>query len=197
MLEASAFTDFVGRIRAGDEQAAADLVRQYEPLIRREVRLRLEDKGLCRLFDSMDVCQSVLASFFLRTAAGQYDLESPPQLVKLLVTMARHKLASAARRQRRHKRDHRKAVGGHDVLDQVVCAGPSPSEHIAGKELLERVRAELSDEERRVAELRGQGLGWPEIADRLGGRPQARRMQLARALDRAARLLGLEEGSDE
>jgi hypothetical protein len=28
--------DFVKRIRAGDEQAAADLVRQYEPIIRRE-----------------------------------------------------------------------------------------------------------------------------------------------------------------
>jgi RNA polymerase sigma-70 factor (ECF subfamily) len=197
MLEASAFTRFVGRIRAGDEQAAAELVRQYEPLIRREVRLRLEDRGLCRLFDSMDVCQSVLASFFVRTAAGQYDLQSPPQLVKLLVTMARHKLASAARQQRRQKRDHRKAVGGQDALDQVAGADPSPSELIAGKELLDRVRAELNDEERAMAELRGQGLGWQEIADQLGGKPQARRMQLARALDRAAHVLGLEEGSDE
>ena len=188
MLEAGAFTVFMRRIRAGDEQAATELVRQYEPLIRREVRLHLEDRGLCRLFDSMDVCQSVLASFFLRTAAGQYDLQSPPQLVKLLVTMARHKLASAARRQRRHKRDHRKAVGGHGVLDQVAGTGPSPSEHVAGKELLERVRGERNDDERAVAELRAEGLGWPEIAGRLGGKPQARRMVLAgSALDRAGR----------
>ena len=65
MSELNKFTDFLHRIRAGDEQAAAELVQQVEPLIRREVRLRLDDRPLLRLFDSMDVCQSVLASFFL------------------------------------------------------------------------------------------------------------------------------------
>ena len=33
----------------------------------------------------MDVCQSVLKSFFFRTAAGEYDLESAEQLQRLLV----------------------------------------------------------------------------------------------------------------
>ena len=47
------FADFLRRIRAGDEQAAAELVRQYEPLIRREVRLQIDDRRLCRLFDSL------------------------------------------------------------------------------------------------------------------------------------------------
>jgi DNA-directed RNA polymerase specialized sigma24 family protein len=104
----STFPDFVARIRAGDEQAAAELVRQFEPLIRREIRVHLEDDRLGRLFDSMDICQSVLASFFLRTAAGEYDLERPEQLVALLVTMARNKLASAARREHRACRDNRR-----------------------------------------------------------------------------------------
>jgi RNA polymerase sigma-70 factor (ECF subfamily) len=67
------------RIRDGDQQAAVELVGQYELLIRREVRLRLEDRRLYRLFDSMDVCQSVLGGFFLRAAAGRYDLERPEQ----------------------------------------------------------------------------------------------------------------------
>ena len=47
----------------------------------------------------MDVDQSVLASFFLRTAAGRYDLDGPDQLIRLLVRMTRNKLASAARKQ--------------------------------------------------------------------------------------------------
>jgi RNA polymerase sigma-70 factor (ECF subfamily) len=196
MSDQDVFDRFMSRIRSGDEQAAADLVRQYEPLIRREVRLHLEDRGLCRLFDSMDVCQSVLASFFLRTAAGQYDLNHPGQLVKLLVTMARNKLASSARRQRRQKRDHRK-VAGADELQEVAGAEPSPSAVVAGKELLERVQAELSDEEKQIAELRALGLGWDEVAGRLGGKAQARRMQLVRALDRVAQALGLEEPADE
>src|SRR4051812_2155900 len=111
MPDPSPFAEFVARVRAGDARAAEELVRRYEPLIRREVRLHLEDRRLGRVFDSMDVCQSVLKSFFVRTAAGQFDLDDPTQLVRLLVTMTRNKLASEARRQHRQKRDNRRAEG--------------------------------------------------------------------------------------
>ena len=86
------FAHFIARIRAGDEQAAAELVRRYEPAIRTEIRMRFSDPRLRRVVDSMDVCQSVLASFFVRAASGQYDLERPEQLVRLLVTIARNKV---------------------------------------------------------------------------------------------------------
>jgi RNA polymerase sigma-70 factor (ECF subfamily) len=198
MSDLNTFTNFVRRIRAGDEQAAAELVRQYEPLIRREVRLHLEDPQLQRPFDSLDICQSVLASFFLRTAAGQYDLERPEQLVKLLVSMTRNKLASAARRHRRLRRDNRRLAGDPSgALAGVADAGPSPSEQVAGRELLQRFRQCLSDEERQLAELRGEGLAWADIAARLGGTAQARRMQLVRAVERITRQLGLDRDSDE
>src|SRR5262245_28763656 len=144
MSASSTFVQSVARSRAGDEPAAAALVRQYEPLIRREIRMKLEDQRLNRLFDSMDVCQSVLASFFLRTAAGEYDLERPEQLVGLLVTMARHKLASAARRESRRKRDHRREAGGVG-LGWLADHGPSPSEQVAGRELLERFHGSLDE----------------------------------------------------
>jgi RNA polymerase sigma-70 factor (ECF subfamily) len=187
------FTSFIHRIRAGDQDAAAELVRQYEPLIRREVRLHLEDQRLARLFDSVDVCQEVMASFFARAAVGQYDLERPEQVLRLLVTMARHKLASSARRQRSRRRDHRREADGAQVLEQVMAAEPSPSQIVAGRELLHAVRQRLTDDERAVADLRSEGLAWPEVAARLGGTPQARRMQLARAANRVLRELGLEE----
>src|SRR5215813_3804557 len=107
MINGGTFADFVGLIRAGDEQAAADLVRRYEPIIRVVVRTRLGDRRLRRILDSMDICQSVLASFFVRAAAGQYDLEQPERLVGLLVTLARNKVALQARRQRAGNRDLR------------------------------------------------------------------------------------------
>ena len=94
MPEEEEFLELLARVRAGDERAAEELVRCYEPLIRFEVRLRLTDPRVCRLFDSIDVCQSVLSSFFVRAAAGQYELDRPQQLVGLLVTMARNKVAS-------------------------------------------------------------------------------------------------------
>src|ERR1700730_3147059 len=94
MANESGFTEFLRRIRSGDEEAAAELVRRYEPLIRREVRMRLTDPRLCRLFDSGDICQSVLLSFFVRAATGQYRLEQPRDLRNLLVAMAQNKLVS-------------------------------------------------------------------------------------------------------
>jgi hypothetical protein len=41
MSEDTTFADFIRRIRAGDDRAAQELVERYEPVIRREVRLRL------------------------------------------------------------------------------------------------------------------------------------------------------------
>ena len=189
----STFAEFVKRIRAGDAQAATELVRRYEPLIRREVRLQLEDRRLARLFDSMDICQSVLGSFFVRAAMGEYDLEQPQNLVRLLVTMTRNKLASAARRHRRLRRDDRRVVEGNRALEGIVDDSPEPYEVVADQELLQRARQRLSAEERRLAELRGEGLAWIEIAALIGGTPQARRMQLSRAVKRVVCELGIDE----
>jgi RNA polymerase sigma-70 factor (ECF subfamily) len=193
----SPFADFIRRIRAGDSLAAEELVRKYEPLIRREVRLKLEDRRLERLFDSMDVCQSVLKSFFVRTAAGQYDLDDPSELVRLLVTMARNKLASAARREHRQKRDQRRASDGDEALAGVAAAEPTPSRIIADRDLIDEVHRRLSDEERQLGELRAKGHSWEEIAARVGGTAQARRVQFARAIDRVAQELDIDEGGDE
>src|SRR5262245_54739186 len=128
MLEPPQFADFVTRIRAGDDQAAANLVQQYEPLIRREIRMNLRDQRLNRVFDSMDICQSVLASFFVHSAAGAYDLDDPKQLLRLLVAMARNKLASAARKQYRQRRDGRRLAADGDAVDQVAATTPTPSQ---------------------------------------------------------------------
>src|ERR1700674_446641 len=92
------FDVLIRRVRAGDEAAAAELVRGYEPIMRRFVRVRLAGSRLRRLFDSIDICQEVLGSFFARAARGQYDLDSPEGLLSLLVAMARKKVAMKARR---------------------------------------------------------------------------------------------------
>src|SRR5262245_31987749 len=83
MAEDPSFQDLLRRVRQRDEQAAAELVRRYEPTIRLAVRVRLTDPRLRRLLDSVDICQSILANFFVRAAAGQFDLERSEQLVKL------------------------------------------------------------------------------------------------------------------
>jgi RNA polymerase sigma-70 factor (ECF subfamily) len=193
MSEDPSFAELVRRVRARDEQAAAELVRRYEPAIRVAVRVRLSDPALRRVFDSMDICQSVLANFFVRAAAGQFELDRPEQLLKLLVVMARNKVTNHALEQQAARRDCRRLQPadpeGHDWVDPQ----PQANRVVASQDLLHAFRSHLSEEERRLADLRALGRSWPEIAAEVGGSPDALRIRFTRAVDRVARELRLEE----
>ncbi|OJW17812.1 MAG: hypothetical protein BGO49_30385 [Planctomycetales bacterium 71-10] len=198
--EADGFRALIGRVRNGDEGAAAELVRRYEPAVRRAARVRLVDTRLNRMLDSMDVCQSVMASFFVRAAMGQYELDAPDQLLKLLATMTRNKLANAVKAQGAKRRDFRRTRAGGGEGDEseggafAEVAGPlpTPSREVAAREMLDEARRRLSPDERRILDGREAGRDWAEIAADLGGSPEALRKRLARAVDRVADELGLE-----
>jgi RNA polymerase sigma-70 factor (ECF subfamily) len=196
-LEASAvlpsvttFHRLIGRVRTGDQDAAAELVRLYEPAIRRAARVRLVDSHLRRLFDSMDIAQSVFASFFIRAALGKYELENADQLLRLLVTMSRKKLVDHVRQQQAARRNYRRATA---LQDEPIDVRADPGRQVATQDLLHAFRARLSADERRLAELRGQGWGWDRIAAEVGRSADALRKQLTRAIERVARELGLDE----
>src|SRR5262245_57453839 len=136
------FRDLIRRVRGGDDTAAAELVRVYEPTIRMVVRRRLYDPSLRRHFDSVDICQSVLAGFFVRAALGQYVLETPAQLLKLLATMARNKLVDQVGKQRAASRDHRLLQEGGD-RSNLVDPHQTPCQVAVNRDLLEQVRRRL------------------------------------------------------
>ena len=123
MSEPDTSVDFLRRLRAGEKQAAAELVGRYERVIVRGVRLRMTDPQMGRLLNSVEICQSVFASFFAR-AAGQFDLGRPEDLVRLLVRMACNKLASQARRLRARRADRRRADG--PALKTAATGGADP-----------------------------------------------------------------------
>jgi RNA polymerase sigma-70 factor (ECF subfamily) len=187
----------IRRIRAGDQEAAAELVRRYEPAIRRVVRVHLRDPRLRRVLDSMDVCQSVLATFFVRANLGQYELDTPDSLLKLLATIARNKLSNQAARQQAARRDHRREQSLSDRDAALEDPRSDPGKQAEARELLEKVRERLSDDERRLAEQRGRGDSWAEIAAANAGTPEGLRKKLARAIERALRQLGLGEDGDD
>src|SRR6516164_6643213 len=126
MNEENQFQELIRRVRSGDAGAASELVRSYEPAIRRAARVRLVDPRLGRVLDSMDICQSVLASFFVRAALGQYELNTPDQLLRLLATMARNKLANQAHGRRAAKRDVRREDHGSYAADGLADRGGTP-----------------------------------------------------------------------
>jgi RNA polymerase sigma-70 factor (ECF subfamily) len=193
-----AFAALMQRVREGDPEAATELVRQYEPEIRRAVRIRLTDARLRRTLDSMDICQSVLANFFVRAAAGQFDLEQPEHLLRLLVKMARHKLVDQARHEQAGRRDQRRTqAGGTSIFGSVPAGGDTPSQVVAGRELLAAARRQLTEEEQWLADQRALGREWTALAAERRDSAEALRKKLARAMDRVVRKLGLEEGAAE
>jgi RNA polymerase sigma-70 factor (ECF subfamily) len=138
-----------------------------------------------------------MGSFFVRAALGRFELHSPEDLVKLLTRLARNKVTDAVRKQHAARRDQRREQHADLVLDGLVAQDQSPSQVVAGDELLRVFRERLSEEERYLAEQRAQGREWADIAADLGKGPEALRKRLERAVERVAGDLGLDEVVDE
>ena len=102
------FKGLIDRVRGRDREAARVLIEGYESVIRRVVRYKLADPRLRAAFDSIDVCQSVLGSFFFRAAHEEYALNTPEQLTYLMARMAQNRLATYAPGQAAGKRDYRR-----------------------------------------------------------------------------------------
>ena len=144
----------------------------------------MRDPRLRRAFDPEDISQSVLRSFFTRLALGQYELDQPRKLIRLLEAMARNKVASQAHKAQVRRRDETDpdGIGGREPTD------PSPESWriVAGQDLLDAVRSRLTDDERLLSDRRVQGRAWSEIAVEMGSTPEALRKRLDRAMDRVA-----------
>src|SRR5437764_218345 len=130
----------------------------------------------------------------VRRAASSPRCASRSQASLVCLANLRTKVASAARLHYSERRDTRRMVAeGHESLRRTNAQEGDPGEIVADRELLKKFRECLSQEERQLAEWRSQGASWAEIATHLGGTPDARRLQLSRAVDRVASELGLEE----
>jgi RNA polymerase sigma factor (sigma-70 family) len=195
--EEPTFQELIERVRRGDGEAAAILVRRYEPAIRRAARFRLGNARLYTVLDSLDICQSVLASFFVRAAAGQYEITEPEQLLRLLVRMARNKVVDHARKAQAERRSHRQVSLGPGAREEVVAAAPGPDQAAVSRELFAEVYRRLSADERRLVDLRNAGRDWASIAGERGASAVALRKQFSRALNRVARQLGIDDEPDE
>ncbi|MDZ4818210.1 MAG: sigma-70 family RNA polymerase sigma factor [Planctomycetota bacterium] len=187
------FNELLLRVRRGDEQAATELVDRYQPHIQRLIRVRLANPTLRRQVDSTDICQSVMADFFVRAAVGQFELESPQQLVGLLSTMAKNKIAKTAAKNYAARRDIRRVldVDGDTDPNLFPSTESTPSARCSRKDLVAAVRSRLSERDRQIAELRALGKSWMEIGIELGVSADALRIRFTRVANRIATELGV------
>jgi len=193
MADASEFPELIRRVQTGDQAAATELVRRYEPEVRRFVRYRLADSCLRRFLDSLDICQSVFAKFFVQLQQGRLELSDPRQLYKLLYLMAGSKLQDHLRK----RLAQRRAGSARETTDGLALATvadrtPGPVDLSAWRDLLAVFREYLPEPEQALLDQWLLGHDWTALAAGAGTSPEAVRKRLSRAIDRAAEELGLE-----
>jgi len=178
-------------LQAGDEDAARQLFDRYAEQLVILARRRISQRLASRI-DAEDIVQSVFRTFFHRARQGQFHLEEPDDICKLLARITAHKTFRQIAFHRRAKRDagQETAQGddAQDLLMKLMMAEPSPEEATAFLDQLQHFFAKLADEERRILELRMEGYNNVEIAQRLGISDR----KIRRLMERVRELAGRE-----
>jgi RNA polymerase sigma factor (sigma-70 family) len=161
---------FLARIRAGDQDAARELLTRYEAEVRLVVRRQLP-RLLRSRFDSLDFLQSVWGSFFRRVRIGPAEFEDSRHLVAFLARAAKNKVIDEYRRAASRKQDmHREEpLWGEGAAPREVAArADTPSQVAEAREAFGRLCDLLPRDRRAVLELKAEGLSSRDIGERLG-----------------------------
>ena len=183
----------LSRLRARDERAARELVETFGPQLRRIARFQLGRTGLQRCLESTDVCQSVLAAFFQRVAAEEFELDTPEQVLSLLKVMIRNCVYDKSDYFRAARRDVGRMHARTVESIGAISDDPRASVVVSAGEIRTRIRALLSDHENWLLEQREAGRTWPEISSECGASSDALRKQFGRMRQRLSAELGLGE----
>ncbi len=194
---ACSFTELIERVRTGDEEAVRILHDEYGEALEREVRFALYDNRLRRIVGESDICQSVFMRFCVGLWAGNYEIETPAQLIALLKVMVRSRVVDWARYAKSDRRDMRRSQSLEaEGSDAPRKTDPTPSEIVSNAELLSKFRSMLSARELRILELKQDRKKWSEIAADLGEEsPEALRKHYERSVARILAKMGM--GAEE
>jgi len=174
------FPNLLARVRQGDEAAVAELVRRYEPEVRRVAHARL-GTALRPYLDSMDLVQSIHRSLLVGLRQNRFDFATPENLIALAVTMVRRKVA---RLWRRLQVGPQRAANVESLLLQIGSASDDPAQAAQYQDQVRRVLDGLPDLDRRLIELRLQGCSTAEAAAQVGVDSAVLRVRLQRLRER-------------
>lgn len=162
--------NFLERIKAGDDDAARELLSRYESEVRLVVRRQLP-RLLRSRFDSLDFLQSVWGSFFRKVRSGPADFVDSRHLVAFLARAAKNKVIDEYRRAASQKQDVSREeplwIEGHRPRD-LPGAVDSPSEVAEAREAFGRLSELVPEDRRSILALKAEGLSSRDIGERLG-----------------------------
>jgi len=157
--------------RAGDESAARQLFDRYVDQLIALARRRISQRLAGRI-DAEDIVQSVFRTFFQRARKGQFQIEEPDDLCKLLARITVHKTFRQIAHHKRAKRDAGQETAQTDdsqeMLMAILTGEPTPEEATAFLDQLEHFFTKLDPRARQIIEMRMKGYSDIEIAEKLG-----------------------------
>ena len=161
------FSTLIDEVRNGSHEAAEQLWRQYGGHVLHVVR-RLVNKRMRTLLDSQDFSQAVWASFFAHMPEAS-DIDSPEALIKVLVQLARCKVADERRRLYRKQRNITREEPFAEDSDPIDERMPTPSQVAVAQDLVENLdslAAVQSSKFGRVVRMSRDGFSAGEIAEK-------------------------------
>jgi RNA polymerase sigma factor (sigma-70 family) len=162
-------SELVERLRGGDPRAAAEVFERYAQRLTCLAEQHLSRKLAARL-DGADVVQSVFRTFFRRSAAGEFRIDSSAELWRLLVQITVRKARAYGRQHTAGVRDVAAEApgGGAGFLMAAISQEPGPAEAATLvdqiQELLRGLPALYCD----LLQLRLEGHSMSDTAARLG-----------------------------
>ncbi|MBI0296796.1 RNA polymerase sigma factor [Streptomyces sp. PRKS01-29] len=181
----------IARVRAGDAEAYAELVRAHAPIAHRTARL------LGAGADAEDVVQDAFVKAYLALGRFRSEAAFRPWLLRIVAHETSNAVRSARRRRTAADREGALLAGAEPVIPEsadpaaVALAGERRARLLAALE-------ELSEPQRRVVIYRYLlDLDEAETAEALGWPRGTVKSRLSRALRRLERLLGPSETEPE
>ena len=167
MSEHDPVPDLIRRFQEDDPGGADGLCAFFAWRLTRVSEQHLGAKLAGRI-DGEDVVQSVFRTFFRRSAAGEFRIDSSAQLWRLLVKITLRKVWAKRRYHTSEVRDVGAEAGGENWMAAAVAREPGPEEAATLLDQIEVLLRGLPPFFCQVLELRLQGCGATEVASRLG-----------------------------
>src|SRR5262245_61902094 len=125
----------VEKLSCGDETAAAQVFRSYEPYLRMVVRRQLSP-DLRAKFDSLDIIQSVWIHVLRGCRKASWRFTDATHLRAFLVQLTRHRFIDRLRRHRQAL-EREQPLGETDAEEALLAGDPQPVEVLQADELWE------------------------------------------------------------
>ncbi|TWU51073.1 hypothetical protein Poly51_43670 [Rubripirellula tenax] len=189
--------------RPAPESDAASLQNVWQSFgeqLRRRARTRLRQYGLTGQAESMDICNDVMADLIRHQknqAADRPEL-SGDEVLSYVLRAIDNQVIDTFRTLARQCRDFRRNESSPPEEMAIASAARTPSQIAIRREVMDRIRRMLGEEDSLAVDLMLENRDWNEIGDAIGLKPDTARMRIRRALEKVRREMNVsDERPDE